>query len=137
MPVRIARFEPTTMERVEELRRGKAKRGGDPVMEDLLDAVEAGEPQDVLVDGASSAKGMRIAIGRAAGKRGFAVETFESQDGAGNAVVTVVRKAEAPVRPEAGQGQRPGNGRKRGRPRKQEQDEAEIASLQDLAAGEG
>ena len=133
MPVRIARFEPTTMERVEELRRGKAKRAGDPVMEDLLDAVEAGEPQDVHVDGASSAKGMRIAIGRAAGKRGFAVETFESQDEAGNAIVTVARKAETLT----GQVQPLKDGRKHGRPRKQEQDEAEIASLQDLAAGEG
>jgi hypothetical protein len=95
-----SRFGPITMERVEELRRCKAKRAGDPVLEDLIEAVETWELQDVLVDEASSAKGMRIAIGRAAGKRGFAVETFESRDVAGNAVVTVVRKPEvdrAPV----------------------------------------
>ena len=136
MPVRIARFEPTTMERVDELRRSKAKRAGDPVMEDLLDAVEAGEPQDVLVDSGSTAKGMRIAIGRAAGKRGLAVETFESRDGAGNTTVTVARKAEIPTRQKAGQAQPPSDGRKRGRPRKQEQDEVEIALQESLASQE-
>jgi hypothetical protein len=115
MPVRITRFQPTTQERVEELRRSKG-RSLDPGLEQLLDAVASGEPQDVPVEEGTNPRGLRIAIARAAGRRGFAVETFESQDAAGTTIVTVAKRAEAPQVPQptsAGRG-------KRGRPRKQE-----------------
>jgi hypothetical protein len=90
MPVRIGQFQPTTMERVEELRRREGRRG-DPVMDGLLDAVEAGGP-------GTSPRGLRIAIARAPGRRGGAVEIFESQDGQGNPVVTAVKRVETPAR---------------------------------------
>jgi hypothetical protein len=80
---------------------------------------------------------MRIAIARAAGRRGLTVETFESQDEQGNPVVTVATSEATPTRPKSGQSQPTGEGKRRGRPPKQrEQDDAEIASLQDLAARE-
>ncbi len=131
MPVRITHFQPTTQERVDALRRSKG-RSLDPGMERLLDAVASGEAQDVPVEAGTNPRGLRIAIARAAGRRGFAVETFESQDEAGTTIVTVAKRDEALTaqKPEpAGRG-------KRGRPRKQELRADDIdESLQDLATG--
>ena len=128
MPIRIARFQPTTPERVDALRRSKG-RTVDPVMEQLLDAVARGEPQDVPVAEGTNPRGLRIAIARAAGRHGFAVETFESQDEAGATIVTVAKRDEAPKPEPAGRG-------RRGRPRKQELTaDASDESLQDLATG--
>ena len=70
---------------------------GDPGMVEILDTVESGEPQEVPVEGEESPKGMRIAIARAAGRRGLAVEMFEANDA-----------------------QPSGNGRRRGRPQRQD-----------------
>ena len=119
MPVKIGRFQPTTMERVEELRRGKARRAGDPGMAELLDAVEAGEPQEVPVEGEQRPKGMRIAIARAANRRGLAVEMFESSDAQGNPVVVVVKREQAPEQQRAAHARSEGNGRRRGRGKRQ------------------
>ena len=115
MPVKIGRFQPTSMERVEELRRGKARRAGDPRMAELLDAVESGEPQEVPVEGEQTPKGMRIAIARAAGRRGLAVEMFESNDAQGNPVVVVVKREQAPGVPRPTHVRSAGNGRRTGR----------------------
>ncbi len=136
MPVKISRFQPVSMDRVAELRRSKGRKGSDPGMEDLLDAVESGDPQEVRVEEGTNPRGMRIAMARAAGRRGLTVETFESEDENGSPVVVVVKGEPDPVRQKSGPSQPAGNGRKRGGPRKQEQDDAEIASLQDLAKGE-
>ena len=115
MTVKIGRFKPTSMERVEELRRGKARRAGDPGMAELLDAVESGEPQEVPVEGEQTPKGMRIAIARAAGRRGLAVEMFESNDARGNPVVVVVKREQAAGEPRATHARSGGNGRRKGR----------------------
>ena len=122
MPVRISSFRPTTQERVEELRRTKIRRTGDPVMAELLDAVEAGEPQDVTLEPGQNARGVRIAIARAAGRRGFAVETFEWSDEEGTPFVTIAKAESHPSQPRAHPappGASDGQPRRRGRPRKQ------------------
>src|SRR5689334_19384720 len=94
MAVKIGEFRPTTQERVSKLREKKGNRV-DPGMIELLDALESGEPVEVPVDAQQHPKGLRIAISRAANKRGLSVETFEDVDGAGNPVVVVV-KADRP-----------------------------------------
>ena len=121
MPVRIGSFRPVSRERVDELRRSKARCAGDPGMEELLDAVESGEPQEVPVEEGQNPRGMRIAIARAAGKRGLAIESYDSQDAQGNPTIIVVKGGEAPKRQKAGQDQPSGNGRRRGRSKRQEQ----------------
>ena len=118
MPVRITRFQPTSRERVEELRRSKGRRTGDPGMDELLDVLEMGEPQEIPVEEGQNARGVRIAIARAANKRGLSVETYESQNEEGTPVI-VVAKSEEPPKPKV-QAQPSGNGRRRGRPRKQD-----------------
>ncbi len=133
MPVKIGSFRPTSMERVEELRRSNVRRTGDPGMVELLDNVESGVPQEVPVEGEQTPKGMRIAIARAANRRGLSVEMFEANDERGNPVVVVV-KSEVAVKPQ--KAQPAGDGRKRGRPRKQELQPDDVdASLQDIATG--
>ena len=119
MPVKIGRFQSTSMERVEELRRSKGRRAGDPGMMELLDAVESGEPQEVPVEGEQSPKGMRIAIARAAGRRGIAVEMFESNDAQGNPVVVVVKSEPAATHQRATPARSEGNGRRKGRGKRQ------------------
>jgi hypothetical protein len=82
-----------------------------------------------LVEG-QSARGLRVAISRAATSRGLSVETLEGEG------FVAVRKADKPPMRKSGQGASE-TGKRRGRPpKRQEQDAAEIASLQDLAAGE-
>ena len=120
MPVKISGFQPASPERIEELRRSKGRQAGDPVMQELLDAVEAGQPQDVRLGTDQNGLAVRIAIARAAGKRGLLVETFEWCDQDGVPYVTVAKREEVPARQKAPQAQPSGNGRRRGRPRKQD-----------------
>jgi hypothetical protein len=130
MPVKIGTFGPLSEAEFTELRRQKARKT-DPAMSALLAEIATGQPVQVpLVDG-QSARGLRTAISRAATSRGLSVETVE-----GDGFVAVRKADEARTRkgkPDpATEGQR-----RRGRPpKRQEQDAAEIASLQDLAAGE-
>ena len=127
MPVKIGSFDALSEEEFQALRR-KKQRTRNPGMDELLDQVEAGQAMRVpLVDG-QSARGLRVAISRAATGRGMSVESVEG-DG-----FVAVRKAEEPRkrRSASGAGDEP---RRRGRPRKR-QDEAEIASMRDLADGE-
>ena len=130
MPVKIGTFGPLSEAEFTELRQQKARKT-DPAMTALLAEIATGQPVQVpLVDG-QSARGLRTAISRAATSRGLSVETVEG-DG-----FVAVRKADesrsrkgkpAPVT----EGQR-----RRGRPpKRQEQDAAEIASLEDLGSGE-
>lgn len=130
MPVTIGSFEPLSEEEFTALRQQKARKT-DPAMVALLAEVAAGRPVRVpLVEG-QSARGLRTAISRAATSRGLSVETV-----AGEGFVAV-KKSDEP-RARKGKPASSGEGRRRrGRPpKRQEQDAAEIASPQDLAAGE-
>src|SRR5215208_2638612 len=129
MPVKIGTFGPLSEAEFTELRQQKARKT-DPAMTALLAEIATGQPVRVpLVEG-QSARGLRTAISRAATSRGLTVETVE-----GDGFVAVRKADEAGTRkgkqvPSEGQ-------RRRGRPpKRQEQDAAEIESLQDLAAGE-
>ena len=131
MPVKIGTFGPLSEAEFTELRQQKARKT-DPAMAALLAEIATGRPVRVpLVDG-QSARGLRTAISRAATSRGLTVETVEG-DG-----FVAVRKVDEPTQPGRGSRHRLTDGqRRRGRPpKRQEQDAAEIASLQDLAAGE-
>src|SRR5918994_4065002 len=130
MPVKIGTFGPLSEAEFTELQRQKARKA-DPAMAALLDEIATGRPVRVpLVEG-QGARGLRVAISRAATSRGLTVETVEG-DG-----FIAVRKTDEP-RSQKGKQSTPGEGQKRrGRPpKRREQDAAEIASLQDLAAGE-
>jgi len=130
MPVKIGTFGPLSEAEFTELRQQKARKT-DPAMSALLAEIASGQPVQVpLVDG-QSARGLRTAISRAATSRGLSVETVE-----GDGFVAVRKADESRTRKgkpaPATEGQR-----RRGRPpKRQEQDAAEIASLQDLGSGE-
>src|SRR5688572_11215589 len=96
----------------------------------LLAEIESGRPVRVpLVEG-QSARGLRVAISRAATSRGLSVETVEG-DG-----FVAVRKDDAPRARKGKHAPSAEAPRRRGRPpKRQEQDAAEMASLQDLATG--
>lgn len=127
MPVKINSFEPLSEEEFNSLRQRKARQAN-PVMAQLLDEVERGTPIRVPLADGQTARGLRVAIARAASSRGLSVETME-----GDGFVAVRKAPPNQVRKAAtGEGQR-----RRGRPRKNHaQDAAEIASLEDLALGE-
>ena len=130
MPVKIGTFGPLSEAEFTELQRQKARKA-DPAMAALLDEIATGRPVRVpLVEG-QGARGLRVAISRAATSRGLTVETVEG-DG-----FVAVRKTDEP-RTRKGKQSTPAEGQKRrGRPpKRQEQDAAEIESLWDLAAGE-
>ncbi len=133
MPVRIGSFDVFPEEEFDALR--QQKRGtSNPAMVDLLNEVEAGRPIRVpLVEG-QSARGLRVAISRAATSRGLDVETVE---GGG---FVAVRKVDQPRGQKGTQASSDGT-RRRGRPpKRQEQDQAEMISFEDqatdLATGE-
>jgi hypothetical protein len=122
MSVKIGSFEPLSDEEFTALRRQKARKT-DPAMAALLAEIATGRPVRVpLVDG-QSARGLRVAISRAATSRGLSVETVEG-DG-----FVAVRKVDEP-RTRKGKPAPSAEGqRRRGRPpKRQEQDTAEIAS---------
>jgi len=108
--------------------RQQKTRKTDPAMVALLAEVESGRPVRVpLVEG-QSARGLRTAISRAATSRGLNVETVEGEG------FVAVRKSDEP-RSRKGKPTSTQDGqRRRGRPpKRRDQDEAEIASLRDLA----
>jgi hypothetical protein len=130
MPVKIETFEPFSDEEFDQLRQQKT-RTTDPAMVALLAEVDAGQPVRVPLVQGQSARGLRTAISRAAGSRGINVETV-----AGDGFVAVKKVDQPrPRKPKPGpaiEGQR-----RRGRPpKRQEEDAAEIALLEDLASSE-
>jgi hypothetical protein len=130
MPVKIGSIEPLSEEEFTALRQQKARKT-DPAMVALLAEVDAGRPVQVALVEGQSARGLRTAISRAASSRGLSVETVEG-DG-----FVAVRKVDEPRTRKGKQAPSQDGQRRRGRPpKRQEQDAAEIASLQDLAAGE-
>jgi hypothetical protein len=130
MPVKIGTFGPLSEAEFTELRQQKARKT-DPAMTALLAEIAIGQPVRVpLVEG-QSARGLRTAISRAATSRGMSVETVEG-DG-----FVAVKKTDEPRSRKGKQASAQDGQRRRGRPpKRREQDAAEIASLQDLAAGE-
>ena len=76
MPVRIGAIEEITQEEFQALRRTKATRGN-PEMLELLQRVQAGQAVRVPLEGGQSARGLRVAISRAAKQLGLSVETIE------------------------------------------------------------
>ena len=78
-----------------------------------------------------NARGLRVAISRATTSQGLTVETVEGEG------FVAVRKTDEPRTRKGKQAPSHEGQRRRGRPPKRQQhDAAEIASLQDLAAGE-
>ena len=130
MPLKIGTFGPLSEAEFTELRQQKARKT-DPAMAALLDEVATGRPVRVPLAEGQGARGLRTAISRAAGSRRLTVETVE---GVG---FVAVRKVDEP-RTRKGKQAASGEGqRRRGRPpKRREQDEAEIASREDLASGE-
>ena len=130
MPVKIGTFGPLSEAEFTELRQQKARKT-DPAMAALLAEIATGQPVRVpLVEG-QGARGLRTAISRAATSRGLTVETVEGEG------FVAVRKVDEPRYPEGEAGIVSGRAATTGAATKrQEQDAAEIASLQDLAAGE-
>ena len=116
MPVKIGTFGPLSEAEFTELQRQKARKA-DPAMAALLDEIATGRPVRVpLVEG-QSARGLRVAISRAAGSRGMNVETVEG-DG-----FVAVRKSDEPRTRKGKQAPGSEGQRRRGRPPKlQEQD---------------
>jgi hypothetical protein len=97
-------------------------------MAPLLDEIELGTPVRSPIEEGQTARGLRVAIARAASSRGLSVETVE-----GEGFVAVWKVDEPPSR----KGKSADGQRRRGRPpKRRDQDAAEIESLQDLAAGE-
>jgi hypothetical protein len=89
MPVKIGTFGPLSEAEFTELRQQKVRKT-DPAMAALLAEVESGQPVRVpLVEG-QGARGLRVAISRAATSRGLSVETVEG-DG-----FVAVRKVDEP-----------------------------------------
>lgn len=129
MPVKIGSFEPLSEEEFTTLRQQKGRKM-DPAMAALLDEVATGRPVRVPLVDDQSARGLRVAISRAAATRGLSVETLEGEG------FVAVRKAEKPAIRKSGSGSSE-SGKRRGRPpKRQEQDAAEIASPRDLVTGE-
>jgi hypothetical protein len=127
IPVKIGSFEPLSEEEFTLLRQQKAQdrpgHGRPP-------GRGRNRPVRVpLVEG-QSARGLRTAISRVATSRGLFVETVEG-DG-----FVAVRKANDPRTRKGKQAPSQDGQRRRGRPpKRRDQDADEIASLQDLAAG--
>ena len=93
MPVKIGTFGPLSEAEFTELQRQKARKA-DPAMAALLDEIATGRPVRVpLVEG-QGARGLRVAISRAATSRGLTVETVEGEG------FVAVRKVDEPRSPE-------------------------------------
>jgi hypothetical protein len=130
MPVKIGSFGPLSEEEYAALRQQK-ERTANPAMAALLDAVETGQPVRVPLLEGQSARGLRVAISRAATRRGMNVETLSGEG------FVAVRKVDEPRARRGTQGATGEGPRRRGRPpKRQEQETTEIASMRDLAYSE-
>lgn len=119
MPVNIGSFEPLSEEEFNSLRPQKGA-AANPAMVELLNAVESGKPMRVMVEEGQNAKGLRIAIARAATRQGLNVETL-----AGDGFIAVKRVDEPRGRKSATGA--PVGGKRRGRPPKRQVEEEVLA----------
>ena len=118
MPVRIDQFEEVDASVFDEYPQPAVPgKKVDPQWEDLLTRLEQGSVVRLPLSDENGLRGLRLALGRRAAGRGFKVET--RTDGQ----TLVVRKSDQPLTPKAQTqpASAPTNGRKRGRPRKQDQ----------------
>jgi hypothetical protein len=117
MPVKIGTFGPLSEAEFTELQRQKARKA-DPAMAALLDEIATGLPVRVpLVEG-QGARGLRVAISRAATSRGLTVETVEG-DG-----FVAVRKTDEPRTRKGKPAPSHEGQRRRGRPSKRRDQDA-------------
>jgi hypothetical protein len=79
MPVRIGPFDDLPAAEWARLVAEKRRRAN-PQLEALLDAVAAGRPQRVRLEPGQRGRGLRLAIARAAERRGLAVESAFGDD---------------------------------------------------------
>ncbi len=130
MPVRIDRFEEVDASVFDEYPRptGPGKKV-DPQWEELLTKLDQGSVIRLPLGDETELRGLRLALGRRAAGRGFRVET--RNDGR----TLVIRKSDRPLKPDAEDQAAAGvdpwvrpatGGRKRGRPRKQDQQSATV-----------
>src|SRR5688572_23497747 len=111
MPVKIGTFGPLSEAEFTELQQHKARKT-DPAMAALLDEIATGRPVRVpLVEG-QGARGLRVAISRAATSRGLSVETVEGEG------FVAVRKTDTPRSRKGKLPSSPEGQRRRGRPPK-------------------
>src|SRR5215204_5620896 len=118
MPVRIDQFEEVDASVFDEYPRPLAPgKKVDPQWEELLTKLDQGSVIRLPLDVGMELRGLRLALGRRAAGRGFRVET--RNDGK----TLVVRKSDQPLtaKTQAQAAPAPTNGRKRGKPRKQDQ----------------
>ncbi len=118
MPVRIDQFEEVDASVFDEYPRPAAPgKKIDPQWEELLSRLDQGSVIRLPLSDENGIRGLRLALGRRAAGRGFKVET--RNDGQ----TLVVRKSDQPLTPKAQAQPEPAatSGRKRGRPRKQDQ----------------
>ena len=130
MPVKIDFFEPLSEDEFRALQEQKSRKT-DPAMVALLAEVETGQPVRVPLVLGQSARGLRTAISRAATNRGLTVETVE-----GDGFVAVRKVVELRTRKGKQASSQDGQRRQGRPPKRREQDDAEIASREDLASGE-
>jgi len=91
MPIQIDRFEEMTPEEFDELPEPKTQAKVDPVWESLLDRLASGGVVRIpVVEG--DVRGLRLAMGRRAAKRGFKVTLRY-----GNGFLAVRKSAEPAV----------------------------------------
>jgi hypothetical protein len=133
MPVKIGSFDVFSEEEFDALR--QQKRGTlNPVMANLLNEVEAGGPMRVPLVAGQSARGLRVAISRAATNRGLSVETVEG-DG-----FVAVRRVNQPRGRKGTQASSDGTKRRGRPPKRQTEGQAVVTSFgpeePSLAAGE-
>ncbi len=129
MPVKIGSFAAFSEEEFNALR--EQKRGtANPAMVELLHEVAAGRPMRVpLVEG-QSARGLRVAISRAATSRGLNVETVEG-DG-----FVAVRKVDQPRSRKSTQTSSDGAKRRGRPPKRQDDDQTAMSSFEGQATEE-
>src|SRR5215218_1228086 len=106
MPIQINEFHEMTLEEFEQLPEPKPQAKEDPVWTSLLDRVADGGIVRIPV-GETEVRGLRLAMGRRAAKRGFKV-TLRYGDG-----FLAVRRSDEPVQEK--QSTPPPNGRRRKR----------------------
>ena len=113
MSVEIGAIEDMPEAEFAELQRAKRARAANPRMEELLDRVAAGRPQRVPLGPDHSARGPRVAIARAAGRRGLSVDAIEGEG------FVAVRQAEGSPRSKSERRPTTNGRRARGRARQQ------------------
>jgi len=116
------KIEDATDDEFEAMRQKKPGKGIDPRITEVLDAVEQGSRKKVTVPDESQLRGLRVALGREAAKRGFRLEYHWQGP------VMIVTKSDEPLRPRTYSQPGTSTGRKRGRPRKET--ESQDTSLQ-------